>query len=120
MEPKKPSVKKDREREREKEQEKKILLQYHINTDSKISSNEQPMFQLNNERNVNLTISSPISGVMLMLLLLILRASDVDARSDLYIIESRMYEQFSAHNHTQLIQICRLRCKNGRTKSKLR
>lgn len=36
-----------------------------------------------NETCTNLTMSSPTSGVMLMLLLLILRASDVDAPSDL-------------------------------------
>lgn len=35
------------------------------------------------EININLTMSSPISGVILMLLLLNLRASDVDAPSDL-------------------------------------
>lgn len=35
------------------------------------------------KKKINLTMSSPISGVMLMLLLLILRVSDVDAPSDL-------------------------------------
>ena len=37
----------------------------------------------NNKTTINLTISSPISGVMLMLLLLILRVSEVEAPSDL-------------------------------------
>ena len=45
--------------------------------------NEATPLQENNEININLTISSPISGVMLMLLLLSLRASEVDAPSDL-------------------------------------
>lgn len=37
--------------------------------------------------NNNLAISSPISGVMLTLLLLILRASGVGAPSDLHLIQ---------------------------------
>lgn len=44
---------------------------------------KQPRFYKGKETNINLTISSPISGVMLILLLLSLRASDVDAPSDL-------------------------------------
>lgn len=38
------------------------------------------------KKKINLTMSSPISGVMLMLLLLILRVSDVDAPSDLKLL----------------------------------
>lgn len=45
--------------------------------------NEANISLENNEININLTISSPISGVILMLLLLNLRASDVDVPSDL-------------------------------------
>lgn len=45
--------------------------------------NEANAYLEKHEISINLTISSPISGVMLMLLLLSLRASDVDAPSDL-------------------------------------
>lgn len=37
---------------------------------------------------INLTMSSPISGVILMLLLLSLRVSDVEAPSDLQLFDN--------------------------------
>ncbi len=69
-------IKKKKEREREREQE---TMLYKV---SKVHNEATPL-QENNEININLTISSPISGVMLMLLLLSLRASEVAAPSDL-------------------------------------
>jgi hypothetical protein len=60
-----------------------LCIKSIINVNSVQFIMKQPRFYKGKETNINLTISSPISGVMLILLLLSLRASDVDAPSDL-------------------------------------
>ena len=78
-------MKKKKVRARERERAGKqfyFSIAWIINKVSTVN-NKATTLQERNEININLTISSPISGVILMLLLLILRASDVDAPSDL-------------------------------------
>lgn len=60
-----------------------LYKQIYIEMQDGTSSQKAANMEKYNEVEINLTISSPISGVMLMLLLLILRASDGGAPSDL-------------------------------------
>lgn len=59
-----------------------LAIARNVNTEFNITkSNEQITRR---KKCINLTMSSPISGVILMLLLLIRRVSEVEAPSDLY------------------------------------